>query len=235
MKKLESNNRQEITTLTKKGSRVNWDSKTLGFTLIELLVVIAIIGILASVVLASLNSARAKARDSERVQTMRAFKTALELYYTDFGKYPNDGSNAPLEGFSYHKYNAGTCALGDWYDQSVPADSVWIDNSVSVGFISELFNGGYISKSAWHDPSNPTSNSDAFNCRYIFLETEGTAGNVQKYLLHCNLESGTTLESNDGGFNNTVYEIMMPEPWICICGQDGKGGATVSPMSAGSC
>ena len=54
---------------------------TKGFTLIELLVVIAIIGILSSVVLASLNSARKKGRDARRVSDLKQLQLALELYY----------------------------------------------------------------------------------------------------------------------------------------------------------
>lgn len=56
-------------------------SKTRGFTLIELLVVIAIIGILSSVVLASLNSARKKGRDARRIADVKQLQLALELYY----------------------------------------------------------------------------------------------------------------------------------------------------------
>jgi type II secretion system protein G len=65
-----------------------------GFTLIELLVVVAIIGMLASIVLASLNTARQKGRDARRVSDLREIQTALELYYSDHTAYPVSTSQA---------------------------------------------------------------------------------------------------------------------------------------------
>ena len=59
-----------------------------GFTLIELLVVVAIIGILSSVVLSSLNTARAKARDARRKEDIAQIQAALVMYYNDHGSYP---------------------------------------------------------------------------------------------------------------------------------------------------
>ena len=69
-----------------------------GFTLVELLVVIAIIGVLSSVVLVSLNSARTKARDAKRVADLASLRLALEGYYD--GNYGTDGSGADA-GYEY--------------------------------------------------------------------------------------------------------------------------------------
>lgn len=59
-----------------------------GFTLIELLVVISIISLLSSIVLTSVNSARAKARDTRRKSDMRQLELAIQLYYDTNGTFP---------------------------------------------------------------------------------------------------------------------------------------------------
>ncbi|MBI5456834.1 type II secretion system protein [Candidatus Kaiserbacteria bacterium] len=53
-----------------------------GFTLIELLVVIAVIGLLSSVILASLNNARKKGRDTRRIEDLRQIGNEIAILDT---------------------------------------------------------------------------------------------------------------------------------------------------------
>ena len=69
-----------------------------GFTLIELLVVGAIIGLLSSIVLASLNSARSKGRDARRLADIKQLQIALELYYSENNAYAPALSDLVTEG-----------------------------------------------------------------------------------------------------------------------------------------
>ena len=69
-----------------------------GFTLIELLVVIALIGVLSTLILANLNSARERSRDVQRKSDLRSVQTALRLYFNDMGGYPTNNSSLEILG-----------------------------------------------------------------------------------------------------------------------------------------
>ena len=70
------------------------ESKQSGFTLIELLVTIAIISVLTGFVMSNLMGGRIRARDGQRKADLRQIQSALEMYRSDFGYYPN--SNIPV-------------------------------------------------------------------------------------------------------------------------------------------
>ncbi len=90
-----------------------------GFTLIELLVVISIIGLLSSVVLASLNSARAKARDAKRMSDLGEIQKALEFYYDKYGSYP-----AGVYSTTGYSTDMATLPIAPEFISRVPVDPV---------------------------------------------------------------------------------------------------------------
>ncbi len=125
-------------------------SKKRGFTLIELLVVIAIIGILSSVVLASLNSARMKARDARRIEDLRQIRLALELFFDANGYYPQSNCGWDCNGYRYSTDGSWDSLANDLrpYIPSLPKDPInncpgpWNTGCLSYAYGNVGRNGG---------------------------------------------------------------------------------------------
>jgi len=134
----------------------NYRHLSLGFTLIELLVVIAIISLLSSVVFASLNSARAKARDAKRISEIKQIQKGLELYINTHGSLP-----VPID---YGRSNVSPGWWDGWWDLST--------NTAGAGFLSFLVADGIFSKSPI-DPQNTPAGHNGFpnfaGARYFYF------------------------------------------------------------------
>ncbi len=93
-----------------------------GFTLIELLIVIAIIGVLTTIASVNFIGIRERARDAQRKSDLAQIQTALELYRTDRGLYPElaeyPGCDDPIQSQTsvYLKNTPCDPESGDPYD-----------------------------------------------------------------------------------------------------------------------
>ena len=146
--------------------------KNKGFTIIELLVVIAIIGILASLILTSVQTVRAKGRDAKRIGDMKQITSALNLYYFDNGVYPSNAADVACTPFPN-----------------------WDCSHLGGSFISTLVAGNYIAQVSV-DPLN----TDAYH--YVYARTTGSLNTCLtppargKYIL-----AVTQFEANPGFTN----------------------------------
>jgi prepilin-type N-terminal cleavage/methylation domain-containing protein/prepilin-type processing-associated H-X9-DG protein len=94
---------------------VNSPTRRLGFTLIELLVVVAIIGILASLLLATLSQGCRAAKSAKCINNLRQLGMALQMYVNDNEKYPGGGQlpNQPDWVWAIAPYLADRAIIGD--------------------------------------------------------------------------------------------------------------------------
>jgi len=154
-------------------------AKNKGFTLIELLVVIAIIGLISSIVLVSLNSARVKARDAKRIAEIKQIQTALELYYDDNSAYPLSPSCG------------ATIPSANWCNSVQGlSNGHWIKDSSGSNL------GSYINQ----DPIDPKQGTSAvFVGNTYFYYSNNYGGGGQWYMIVFKLENTSHfLQTQDG-------------------------------------
>ena len=101
------------------------------FTLIELLVVISIISLLSSVVLASLDTARSKARDARRIGDLKQLEIALEFNYDKYGEYTQSEARCIDTSIGSPGCTA-SYGTGDWSANSDLRDLVDKDSFMST-------------------------------------------------------------------------------------------------------
>ncbi len=172
------------------------------FTLLELLVVIAILGLLSTVAIAALSSAREKARDVKRIADLRQISKALELYYDENQEYPSE--DTCINAYTYN-YVGGVVATE--YDDP---DCDWSQFQTLLQEFMPLVPS---------DPSETDPVQDPMyenRYGYVYMSDDG-----QQYDLIARLEGGAnhpeSCANNDYKFQSvlTAEEFFWSYPNVC--------------------
>lgn len=157
------------------------------FTLVELLVVISIIGILASIGLVSFRTAQARSRDAQRKSDLKEIGSALELYYSDYGQYPN-GTNGQINGCPSNLQTPCTWGSGEFTDgktiyfKTLPRDKVpghnYFYRPVSVGTAP---NSGYQLYAYLENSEDPSIITTTVSCGSINCNFSITSSNTTPF------------------------------------------------------
>lgn len=131
--------------------------------MIELLVVIAIIGVLATLVLLQLGTARSRARDVKRIADVSQIRSAVELYYEDNnGIYPDDITTLLLSKYLNNVPNDPLATATTYGYRTKDADKfsfqVWTELEQRAG--GALGSDADINAAAWTGPGNARSGTN---------------------------------------------------------------------------
>lgn len=168
-----------------------------GFTLIELLVVISIISLLASVVLASLNSARVKARDTRRSADINQLVTVLQFYYNDNNSFPpTSGAQGGWACLGHG--DAGTCWKGGYHGITA------LDNLLSPQYISRI-------------PDDPLNDTAHYGDAYMYNPSYSTSAGVSA-VLHWGIEKASPVaqDCNGGDIGNWGAGNGIGSNYYCV-------------------